>query len=126
MMLISNWFTGLFRRRSPSPAAGIGGEAESAADQDEPDSWVVVLTLYGDPVTERIAISRLANEGIASRVRRESAGPILGLGVGLLARIDILVPESLEGKAIDVLDSAVVSEDFSANDEDDPLNEIDL
>jgi len=126
MMMISNWFTRLFRRRSPSPSDGARGEPGSAADQEEPASWVVVLTLYGDPVTERITISRLADEGIASRVRRESAGPILGLGVGLLARVDILVPESLEGKAIDVLDSTVAFNDDSATDEDDPLNESDL
>jgi hypothetical protein len=119
-MMIQNWISGLLRRRSQKQPSSISGEESgSDSEHDEPSSWVVLLTLYGDPVTERIVISRLADEGIASRVRRESGGPVIGLGVGLLSRVDILVPEDLEGQAIDILESDTL------NNDDDLLTQID-
>ena len=123
MITFQRWISRILRMAHKDAA---GGGIDPLGDLEEPASWVVVLTLYGDPVTERIAVSRLADEGIASRVRRESAGPIMGLGVGLLARVDILVPESLEGKAIDVLDSAVDLNAIPDDEEDDLLDESDL
>lgn len=79
-------------------------EKEGAGGDDEPDPWVVVLSVF-DIVQATIARARLEDEGIPARTRQEGASFAYPVTVGILGRIDILVPESMQDKALGVLDA---------------------
>lgn len=76
---------------------------EKGKGDDEPAPWVPVLRVFND-VEARITMARLADEGIPCRMRQEGASRALPLTVGLLAQIDILVPEPLQERAEQIID----------------------
>ena len=85
-----------------------GGEtgeqaAEAGGGDDEPAPWVVVLTVF-EPVQATLATARLRDEGIPARTRQEAASAALPVGLGILGRIDVLVPGSMVEKALAILD----------------------
>ena len=91
-------------------------EKEGAGGDDEPDPWVVVLCVF-DIVQATIARARLEDEGIPVRMRQESANTAIPVTVGILGRIDVLVPESMQDKALGVLDAEPALDPVDAEDE---------
>lgn len=78
------------------------GENEIGKGEDEPASWVRVLTVY-NPIEAQIGIARLSDQGIPSRIQQESAGSAIPVSVGMLGAIHLYVPEAKEEQAIIVL-----------------------
>jgi hypothetical protein len=72
----------------------MGGEAEVP--------WVVVLTAV-DMVQATIGAARLRDAGIPAHIRQEAASSAYPVGVGILGRIEVLVPEPLAAQAGGVL-----------------------
>nr|MBN1229434.1 DUF2007 domain-containing protein [Anaerolineae bacterium] len=69
-------------------------------------AWEAALTTY-DEVQAAIAASRLGDEDIPVQVRKEAAGSVLPVGVGILGRIDVMVPEVFLSQARAVLDDTL-------------------
>jgi len=90
-----------------------GGAGERGKGDDEPVPWVPVAALY-DLVKATLITARLEDQGIPARMRQESASRAFPVSVGILGRIDILVPEPMveRAKAIleDLADSQAVDE----------------
>jgi hypothetical protein len=108
------------RGKRGGQADAASGEEEAGRGEDEPAPWVVVLTVY-DPVGAAIAAARLGDEGIPVRTRQEAASSVLPVGLGILGRIDLLVPEPRAEEAL------VILEDVGALDADDePLDDSPL
>jgi len=103
--LVVGWLGGLF----VSQPEASDKEKEALGGDDDPDPWVIVLSVF-DVVQATIAHARLEDETIPSRLRQEGASAALPVNVGILGRIDILVPESLQEKALDVLAAEPASE----------------
>lgn len=108
------------RGKRGGQAGAASGEEEAGRGDDEPAPWVVVLTIY-DPVGAAIAAARLEDQGIPVQTRQEAAGSVLPVGLGILGRIDLLVPEPRAEEAL------VILEDVGALDGDDePFDESPL
>lgn len=102
--------------------SGSGEEAESAGEagkgDDEPAPWVEVLTVFNQ-VQATIAAARLQDEGIPVQVRHEAASRAIPVNVGILGRIDVLVPEAMAEKALGVLEAVdVLDEDDIPEDDE--------
>ena len=82
---------------------------EGTGGDDEPTPWVTVLTSF-NTVRTTIAAARLRDEGIPVRIRQEAASSVYPVGVGLLGQIDVLVPEPMADKALDVLEATLGTE----------------
>jgi hypothetical protein len=89
--------------------AGEEATGERGAGDDEPAPWVPVVTAF-DIARVTIAQARLQDEGIPTRLRREAVSSALPLTVGIIGRIDVMVPESMLEQANLILDDAVESE----------------
>lgn len=63
---------------------------------------VRVHTAYG-PLEASVVKARLEAGGIPSLLRYEAAGPVFGIVVDGLGRVDVLVPEGLAEQARDLL-----------------------
>jgi len=113
--LVLVWLGGIFG--SPDTQT-TEEEKEGAGGDDEPDPWVVVLSAF-DIVQATIARARLVDEGIPVRVRQESANTAIPVTVGILGRIDVLVPESMQDKALGVLDAEPALDPDEAEDMED-------
>ena len=96
--LVMGWLGGLLGSRTPSAEK----EKEALGGDDDPDPWVVVLSAF-DIVQATIARARLEDEAIPTRLRQEGVSAALPVNVGILGRIEVLVPESLQERAFDVL-----------------------
>lgn len=99
--------------------AGEEAEAEGEAGKgdDEPAPWVEVLTVFNQ-VQATIAAARLEDEGIPVRVRHEAASSAIPVNVGILGRIDVLVPKPLSEKALGVLEAVDVLDGDDIPEED--------
>jgi hypothetical protein len=99
---------GAFRRAkddSSEEAEAVGGGGD-----DDPDSWVSVLTVF-DPVQATIVTARLQDEGIPARIRQESASTAIPVTVGILGKIDIMVPKLMEEKSLALVDVVLGSDE---------------
>jgi hypothetical protein len=85
-----------------------GEESKEAAGggDDEPDPWVVVLTVY-NTVQATLAVARLRDEGIPARARQEAISSALPVTVGMLGRIDLMVPEAVAERALHILQDVI-------------------
>jgi hypothetical protein len=93
-------------------------EGEAGKGDNEPSSWVRVLTGY-TPAGAQIAAARLRDEGIPVRLSQEAASTALPVTVGMLGQIHILVPELLLERAELVLEETMnfpIEEDPDDND----------
>lgn len=90
-------------------------EAENTGGDDEPESWVPVLTLY-DRVQATIITARLQDEGIPARIRQEAASSAIPVTVGILGRLDIMVPKLMEEKALALIDALIESDESGSPD----------
>jgi hypothetical protein len=81
-------------------------EREAGKGDDEPSSWVRVLTVY-TPAEAQIGASRLQDEGIPVRLSQEAASSALPVTVGILGQIHILVPEPMYERAERVLEETM-------------------
>jgi hypothetical protein len=117
--LVMGWLGGLFGSRTEAPEK----EKEALGGDDDPDPWIVVLSAF-DIVQATIARARLEDEAIPCRMRQEGASAALPVSVGILGRIDVLVPESLQERALDVL-AAVPTFDSDPDDEATDADELD-
>ena len=81
-------------------------EGEAGKGEDEPSSWVRVLTVY-TPAEAHIAVARLRDDGIPARLSQEAASSALPVNVGMLGQIHILVPELLLERAELVLEETM-------------------
>ncbi len=97
----------LFRPRSRSKKTPA--EREAGAGGDESTPWVVVLTTYSI-VQAQLALARLQDEGILARLRQEAASRAIPVDFGIIGRIDILVPEPSEEKAVQVIEETIVDD----------------
>lgn len=104
---------GISRPESKDEAA----EGESGKGDDEPASWVTVLTVYS-PVEAQIGAARLSDEGIPVRLRQEAASSAIPVTVGILGQIEVMVPEAQEERAITVLEATMDIEIPEEDDED--------
>lgn len=87
--------------RSEDDAAEQAGEA--GGGDDEPAPWVAVLTVF-NWVQARLAAARLQDEGIPAQIRQEAVSTALPVSVGILGRIDVIVPEPMVDKALGILE----------------------
>ncbi|MGF1507760.1 MAG: DUF2007 domain-containing protein [Chloroflexi bacterium] len=85
-------------------------DAERGKGDDEPAPWRAVLETL-DEVEARLAAARLEDEGIPTRIRREAASTAIPVNVGILGRIDVLVPEPMVEKALIILEAVLMDED---------------
>ncbi len=76
------------------------GEAGKGDDETVP--WVTVLTVF-DIVQATLTMARLQDEGIPARIRQEAAARAIPVNVGILGTIEVLVPEPMLEKALDLL-----------------------
>jgi hypothetical protein len=81
-------------------------EKEAGKGDDEPSSWVRVLTLY-TPAEVQIAAARLRDEGIPVRLSQEAISTVFPVTVGMLGAIHILVPEAMLERAELVLEETM-------------------
>jgi hypothetical protein len=72
--------------------------------------WDSVFTTDNEP-TAYIIAGKLQNEGIETRVHKESAGSAYGISVGLLGKVDVLVRSEDVDRAIAVLENEDYEED---------------
>ncbi|HEC22575.1 MAG TPA: DUF2007 domain-containing protein [Chloroflexi bacterium] len=77
--------------------------AEAGRGDDDPDPWVPVLTVF-NMAQAALAVARLQDEGIPARLRQEAASRAIPVNVGLLGMIDVMVPESMADRALDILE----------------------
>lgn len=117
--LVMGWLGGLLGDRTGTTSE----EKEALGGDDDPDPWAVVLSVF-DIVQATIARARLEDEAIPCRLRQEGASVALPVNVGILGRIDVLVPESLQEKALDVL-AAVPPFDIDRDNIETDADEID-
>jgi hypothetical protein len=94
----------LFRPRSRSSTVEVEHEAGAGGDDSPP--WVVVLTTYS-VVQAQLALARLQGEGILTLLRQEAASRAIPVDFGIIGRIDILVPDSSEEKAAQVIEETL-------------------
>ena len=115
---------GLGRGRDRGKAAGAA-EGEAGEGDDEAVPWVSALAAF-NTVQATLAVARLRDAGIPVIARQEAASSVYAVGVGILGRIDIMVPEPLADKArlvlADTLDAGLDEEGLAefddAGDED--------
>ncbi len=111
---------GLGRGRGRDEAAGAEGEAGKGDDEAVP--WVSVLAAF-NTVRATLAVARLRDEGIPVIARQEAASSVYPVGVGILGRIDIMVPKPLADKArlvlADTLDTGLDEESLAGLDDAD-------
>lgn len=100
--------------RSGEDAAEQAGEA--GGGDDEPAPWVAVLTVF-NWVQARLAVARLQDEGIPAQLRQEAVSTALPVSVGILGRIDVIVPGPMVEKALAILEAV---EALEGDSEDDP------
>jgi len=97
----------LGRSRKGTHSSTKEAEAEgTGGDDDEPESWVPVLTIF-DQVQATIITARLQDEGIPAHIRQESASSAIPVTVGILGEIDVMVPKLLEEKALALIDAVL-------------------
>lgn len=98
---------------APAAESGMGGEAEVP--------WVAVLTVV-DMVQATIGAARLRDEGIPVHIRQEAASSAYPVGVGILGRIEVLVPEPQAAQAgrvlSDTLEAGIDDEAWRGSDAD--------
>jgi hypothetical protein len=89
-----------------SSAQEVAGEAEgeAGAGDDEPAPWSSALTVF-NLAQAILAQARLQDEGIPARLRQEAVNYALPLTVGIIGRIDVMVPEPMLEKALSILDA---------------------
>jgi hypothetical protein len=100
-------------------AAFASGEVVPQDDQDKTAETARETTPgdYADVPWEVVAVAdglaqaaiiqgRLEVEGIPARVNQEPAGVALGLTIGTLGQAEVLVPEPLADKALDILEQS--------------------
>jgi hypothetical protein len=104
-MMVSGLLGGLLRGLGlPGRAARSEEEAaEAGKGDDEPVPWVPVLAVF-NMAQAALAIARLRDEGVPARLRQEAASTAIPVSVGILGRIDVMVPESMVEKAVLILD----------------------
>jgi hypothetical protein len=102
----------LFKPHNRSSKAGADREAGAGGEKSAP--WVVVLTTYSI-VQAQLALARLQDEEIPTRMRQEGASRAIPVDLGIIGRIDILVPETVEEKA-----AQVIEETIGVDPDDDP------
>jgi hypothetical protein len=107
------WGLGADMDRGSAHEAGGGGE--------DPVNWVTVLTVF-DIVQATLAVARLRDEGITAWLEQEGASRALPVNVGILGRIDVMVPEEDAERARDVLDDLAEAEDAPSEDDDPAAN----
>jgi hypothetical protein len=114
MTLASDWISRIWRRETqtdkPVDAAGAGVTTGGEVDQEP-----VVVWEAANPMEAEVVKGRLESAGIPAIVRGEALGAIYGLTTGSLAAADVLVPAALAEKAIDLLHSAVESDETDAD-----------
>lgn len=88
-------------------------EAETSAGGEHSVRWVTVGVNL-NPSEAIIIRGRLESEGIPAVVQQEAVGAVLGLTVGPLGSANVLVPEPLAEKALEIL-----AETFEVAEEDD-------
>lgn len=76
---------------------------EAGKGDDEPVPWVAVLTVF-DSVQATITVARLHDEGIPARVRREAASTAIPVNIGLLGAMDVMVPQPMLEKALQIVE----------------------
>lgn len=96
----------LGRSRRDTHSSTEEAEAEGTGGDDEPESWVPVLTIF-DQVQATIITARLQDEGIPAHMRQEAASSAIPVTVGILGRIDIMVPKLMEEKALALIDAVL-------------------
>jgi hypothetical protein len=85
--------------------------------------WKSVYTTNSEPIAHLIA-GKLENEGIQTIVRKESAGSAYGITVGLLGKVDVLVPSDDYERAVALIaepdDEEIIagSEDYINEDDE--------
>jgi hypothetical protein len=107
------WGQGADMSRGDAHEAGGGG--------DDPVNWVVVLTVF-NIAQAALAAARLRDQGIEVRLRQEGASRALPVNVGILGRIDVMVPEEDAEQARDVLEDLAEAEDAPSEDDDPAAN----
>ncbi len=90
----------------------------SATADNELEQVPVVVWEAANPLEAQVVKARLESEGIPAMIRGEALGNVYGLTVGGLAQSDVLVPEALAEKAIELLTGEVewLEEDELAED----------
>ena len=94
----------LFKSRKGILVTTVEHETTPGGKKTPP--WVVVLTTYSI-VQARLALARLQDEGILSRLRQESASRAIPVDVGIIGRIDLLVPEPSGEEALKIIEETI-------------------
>jgi hypothetical protein len=102
-------FVGDFGLAGSLSEDGRAGESETTGGDDEPVDWVPVMIAMGE-IEANVIAGRLNSEGIPTRIRQEAAGAAYALGIGL-GKVLVLVPESVEERALRILDEPAIVED---------------
>lgn len=76
------------------------GETNVADEQDV--GWVTVLVVW-DSADAVVIVARLQDESIPALARPQAASSAIPVAVGMLSEIDILVPEAMADRAVEVL-----------------------
>lgn len=72
--------------------------------EEERDGWVSVLTLYDVEQAAQLA-ALLRDEGIPADIRQEAPpSQSVWLRVGFIAEINLVVPEAMRDRAVEILD----------------------
>ena len=87
------------------------------ASEPHVHQWKSVYTTNSEPIAYLIA-GKLENEGIQAVIRKESAGSAYGIVVGLLGKVDVLVPADDAERALDIIGGEDESAEFIGEDED--------
>lgn len=83
-------------------AESSAAEAERGRGEDESSPWKTVATVY-DQASAVLMTAFLKDAGIPVRIRQEAVSSALPVTVGLLGRIELRVPESMQHKALLIL-----------------------
>ncbi len=77
-------------------------ENDAANALDQPVNWIAVAVVQG-MIQGEILVGRLRASGIPAWLSYESAGAAIGLTVGLLGRIEVMVPTDRHDEATELL-----------------------
>jgi hypothetical protein len=114
MTLATDWLSRIWRTAGqtsePDDSTTNGVTTGGELDQEPVVVWEAANAMEAEVVK-----GRLESAGIPAIVRSEALGAIYGLTTGSLAAADVLVPAALAEKALDLLHSAVETDESEAD-----------
>lgn len=104
--MINELAKGLFGRMKPQAQSSAWSDeeadGETNAGEEQDVGWVTVLVVW-DSADAVVIVARLQDESIPALARPQAASSAIPVTVGMLSEIEILVPEAMADRAIDVL-----------------------